>query len=251
MFVLGVLVAVGYALFRRLVWRYPRRPTLSRDGADHPAADRRRGPHRVARRGASASPRYGDPDAGWAVAANPLALRPAAVSAASRAAGRLRASSSGRTSRWSASSWSTCRARSTSTSSRRSSTPRCASCKPRGELPAMDLEARDAALRRQDHRGPVVEGPARRLHVHRVRPLPGRVPGLGDGQAAQPQDDDHGHPRDVGRGGGRRAAHPVDQARRRDRRRPRHRHARSSTPPSRTTRSGTASPAAPASRRAR
>ncbi|MEX2546185.1 MAG: hypothetical protein WD830_00155, partial [Chloroflexota bacterium] len=32
MFVLTVLGAVAYALFRRLVWRYPRRTTLSRDG---------------------------------------------------------------------------------------------------------------------------------------------------------------------------------------------------------------------------
>src|SRR5262245_39855367 len=32
LFVLGVLVMVVYALFRRLIWRYPRRTTLSRDG---------------------------------------------------------------------------------------------------------------------------------------------------------------------------------------------------------------------------
>ena len=37
------------------------------------------------------------------------------------------------------------------------------------------------------HRGLHVEGPARLLHVHRVRPLPGPVPGVGDGQAAEPQ----------------------------------------------------------------
>ena len=83
---------------------------------------------------------------------------------------------------------------------------------PRGELPAMDLEAETAPFRRQDHRGPVLEGPARRLHVHRVRPLPGCLPGVGDGQAAQPQDDDHGPARDVGRGGGGRAAHPLHPA---------------------------------------
>ena len=46
--------------------------------------------------------------------------------------------------------------------------------------------------------------------MHRVRPLPGRLPGLGDGQAAQPQDDDHGPARDVGRRGAWRRVAAVD-----------------------------------------
>ncbi len=49
-------------------------------------------------------------------------------------------------------------------------------------------------LRHQDDRGPLVEGPPGRVHVHRVRTLPGGVSGVGHGQAAQSQDDDHGHP---------------------------------------------------------
>ncbi len=53
---------------------------------------------------------------------------------------------------------------------------------------------RDGPVRGQDHRGPVLEGPARRLHVHRVRTLSGRLPGVGDRQAARPQDAHHGHP---------------------------------------------------------
>ncbi len=71
MFVLGVLVMVGYALFRRLVWRYPRRTTLSRDGViillligGVVATEWFAEAFRLAA--------YGDPDAGWAVVALPL-----------------------------------------------------------------------------------------------------------------------------------------------------------------------------------
>jgi len=72
LFVLAVLGAVGYALFRRLVWRQPRRLTLSRDGVvillliggvvvtEWVAEGMRIAAH-------------GDPDAMWAVAAAPLA----------------------------------------------------------------------------------------------------------------------------------------------------------------------------------
>lgn len=71
MFVIGVLVMVGYALFRRLVWKHPRRTTLSRDGVvillliggvvtTEWFAE-------AFRIGA-----YSDADAGWAVAALPL-----------------------------------------------------------------------------------------------------------------------------------------------------------------------------------
>ena len=59
---------------------------------------------------------------------------------------------------------------------------------PRGELPKMDLEDEDATFGLQDAPGPRLEGPARRLHLHRVRPLPGGLPGLEHRQAAQPQD---------------------------------------------------------------
>ena len=49
---------------------------------------------------------------------------------------------------------------------------------PRGELPAMDLEDETATFGLRTLAGPRLEGPARRLHLHRVRPLPGRLPGL-------------------------------------------------------------------------
>ena len=159
---------------------------------------------------------YGDPDAGWAVVAMPLALV-----LGRRSSGSRRCQTGYAVFFWAnvvarqLASSSTCRAPSTSTSCTAFFNAGLRKLQPRGELPAMDLEADDGALRRQDDRGPVVEGPARRLHVHRVRALPGGVPGLGDRQAAQPQDADHGHPRDVGRGGGGRAAHPLDPARRR------------------------------------
>ena len=71
-FILTVLGAVAYALFRRLVWRYPRRTTLSRDGivililiAGVVITEWFAEAFRLAR--------FGDPDAGWAVAAAPLA----------------------------------------------------------------------------------------------------------------------------------------------------------------------------------
>jgi Fe-S oxidoreductase len=71
LFVLGVLVAVAYALFRRLVWRYPRRTTLSRDGVvillligGVVLSEWLAEAFRIAR--------FGDPDAAWALMANPL-----------------------------------------------------------------------------------------------------------------------------------------------------------------------------------
>ncbi|MGI8928347.1 MAG: (Fe-S)-binding protein [Candidatus Limnocylindrales bacterium] len=73
MFVLTVLVAVAYALFRRLVWKYPRRTTLSRDGivillliGGVVVTEWFAEAFRIVA--------YGDPDAGWAVAATPLGL---------------------------------------------------------------------------------------------------------------------------------------------------------------------------------
>ncbi len=73
LFVLGVLVMVGYALFRRLVWRYPRRTTLSRDGViillligGVVLSEWLAEAFRIAA--------FGDPDAGWAVMAFPLSI---------------------------------------------------------------------------------------------------------------------------------------------------------------------------------
>ncbi|MEP7379981.1 MAG: (Fe-S)-binding protein, partial [Chloroflexota bacterium] len=73
MFVLGVMVMVGYALFRRLVWRYPRRTTLSRDAllilfliGGVVLSEWLTEGFRIAA--------YTDPDAGWAVMAAPLSV---------------------------------------------------------------------------------------------------------------------------------------------------------------------------------
>ena len=63
--------------------------------------------------------------------------------------------------------------------------------------------ARGRDVRPEVAPGPRLEGPARRLHLHRVRPLPAGLPGLEHRQAAQPQDVHHGHPGHVGRGGAR------------------------------------------------
>ena len=74
---------------------------------------------------------------------------------------------------------------------------------------------RERDVRAEDAAGPRLEGPARRLHLHRVRPLPGGLPGLEHRQAAQSQDVHHGHPGHVGRGRARPRPHPelADRAR--------------------------------------
>src|SRR3954469_17462660 len=73
LFVLGVLVMVGYALFRRLVWHYPRRTTLSRDSiiillliGGVVLSEWLAEGFRLAA--------FGDPDAGFAVMALPLSI---------------------------------------------------------------------------------------------------------------------------------------------------------------------------------
>src|SRR3954469_9331327 len=73
LFVLGVLVMGGYALFRRLVWRYPRRTTLSRDSiiillliGGVVLSEWLAEGFRLAA--------FGDPDAGFAVMALPLSI---------------------------------------------------------------------------------------------------------------------------------------------------------------------------------
>ena len=72
-FILVVLAAIAYALFRRLVWRYPRRVTLSRDGVvillligAVVVSEWFAEAFRIAA--------YGDPDAAWAIAAYPLSI---------------------------------------------------------------------------------------------------------------------------------------------------------------------------------
>ena len=72
-FILSVLGAVGYALFRRVIARYPRRVTLSRDGVvillligGVVVTEWFAEAFRLAA--------FGDPDAGWAIAAYPLSL---------------------------------------------------------------------------------------------------------------------------------------------------------------------------------
>jgi Fe-S oxidoreductase len=72
-FIIGVLGAVGYALFRRILARYPRRVTLSRDGVvillligGVVVTEWLAEAFRLAA--------FGDPDAGWAIAAYPLGL---------------------------------------------------------------------------------------------------------------------------------------------------------------------------------
>ena len=86
---------------------------------------------------------------------------------------------------------------------------------PRGRAAGDGPRGRGRDVRHPDGRRPVVEGPARRLHLHRVRPLPAGVPRLEHRQAAQPQDVHHGHPPRGGRGGARPPAHPelADRAR--------------------------------------
>ena len=210
LFVLGVLVMVGYALFRRLVWRYPRRMTLSRDAlvillliGGVVLSEWLAEGFRIAA--------FGDPDAAWAVAGLPAIpaadgdLRPVGT------AGGLRPLLLGE--RRAGQLLPGLPAALQAPAHRHGILQRRA---------AQDAAARRAAgngsrgagrpIRRQDHRGPVLEGPARRLHLHRMRPLPGGLSSMGHGQAAQSQDDDHGHPRDGGRVGGGRAADPVDQA---------------------------------------
>ena len=77
-------------------------------------------------------------------------------------------------------------------------------------------------VRPEDAPGPRLEGPSRRLHLHRVRPLPGGLPRLGHGQAAEPQDLHHGYPRHVGRGRTWARPHPELADRSRDLRPRRH-----------------------------
>ena len=103
-------------------------------------------------------------------------------------------------------------------------------------------------VRPQDPPGPRLEGPARRLHLHRVRPLPGGLPGLEHrASRSTPRHFIMGI-RDMSvEARARHRHHPELADRPRDVRPRRHDRPpgraaarRSSTPPSRTTRSGTA-----------
>ena len=158
LFVLGVLVMVGYALFRRLVWRYPRRTTLSRDAliillliggvvlSEWLAEGFR---HRRFRRSGRGLGGHGATRCRRAQG-SPLGKRPAgglrAFLLGQRRAGQLLPGLPAAlkhlhivTAFFNAA---------------------LRKMRPRGELPAMDLEAAGRPIRRQDHRGPVVEGPA-------------------------------------------------------------------------------------------
>ncbi len=83
----------------------------------------------------------------------------------------------------------------------------------------IDLEAARGGhpLRRRDPEGPVEEADARPVLVHRVRPVPGGMPGVGDRQAALAEAADHGPPRPRGRRGRRRGRAPAARPERRDR----------------------------------
>ena len=190
---------VGWALARRLVAR-PRAPDAVARRADHPAAHRRRGRDRAAGRGVPAGRATATPTPPGTSWPTRLSVVFGGLAPEAQLAG-LRASSAGRT------SLLVCfflvylpRSKHLHIATAFFNTA-LRKLKPRGELPAMDLEAETARFGVKTIEDLSLEGPARRLHLHRVRPLPGRLPGLGDGQAAQPQDADHGPARDVGRGG--------------------------------------------------
>ena len=94
------------------------------------------------------------------------------------ARGRSSRCSGGRTSRSSPRSCATCRSRKHLHIATSFPNIWFRKLAPRGELPKMDLEDEDATFGLQDAPGPRLEGPPRRLHLHRVRPLPGGLPGL-------------------------------------------------------------------------
>ena len=75
----------------------------------------------------------------------------------------------------------------------------------RGRLEPLRFDEDDArggdALRHRDRRGPDVEADDGRVLVHRVRALPGRLPGVRDRQDAVAQARDHGRARPPVRGG--------------------------------------------------
>ena len=206
----GVLAALGYLFVRRLVLR-PTRLTLDRTGlliltmiASSSSTEFFAQAFEVAA--------YGDIPG--AVVANALAV-PLRASAHGGHGGRVRRSSGGRT--CSCSPRSCCSSPRTSTSTSYTSfvnvwfrklgpTRRAAEDGPRG---------RDGHVRAADAPGPRLEGRPRRLHLHRMRTLPGGVPGLEHGQVAQPQDLHHGHPGHVRDGRADDRPHPqlTDRAR--------------------------------------
>jgi hypothetical protein len=67
---------------------------------------------------------------------------------------------------------------------------------------------RERDVRAQVAAGPRLEGPARRVHLHGMRPLPRGLSGLEHREAAQSEDVHHGHPGHVGRSGARAQPHP-------------------------------------------
>ena len=84
-----------------------------------------------------------------------------------------------------------------------------------GALRKLDLESEDARLRRTHREGPLLEGGARHLLLHRVRALPDPLPDLRHRQAAQPQggEPDAPAPPRRGPGAGARRARPRPRRR--------------------------------------
>ena len=228
--------------YRRLVSR-PRRLTLHPRRADHPGDDRRgRGDGAAGRRSSRSPVRRHRRARSW-----PTPWRSRSRSLGTGSVRRPDSRScGGPTSRWSRRSSSTCRSASTSTSSRASSTSTSASSR------------HAASCRRWTSRPRTRRSACKTLQDLGWKDLLdgftctecGRCqdacPAWNTGQAAQPQDVHHGHPRHVRRGRARPQPHPELADRPRDvrPRRPRsdaRRSARrSSTTRSRMTRSGTA-----------
>ena len=115
-----------------------------------------------------------------------------------------------------------------------------------GEAPH-DRPREHGTFRRRARRGPDVEADARRLHVHRMRPVPRGVPDRADRQAARPEDLHRQRPRRRVRGRRRESWRRPTVAANRSRARG----ATSSAAGSRRTRSGPARCAGSARRRAR
>ena len=86
----------------------------------------------------------------------------------------------------------------------------CRRLPPRGGAAQARPRVRGRPLRHRHREGPLLEGGPRRLHLHRVRPLPDPLPDLRHRQAAQPQGGQPGAPppprtRRAGAGGAGRA----------------------------------------------
>ena len=147
-----------------------------------------------------------------------------------RARGRLRGAVVGAHARSSRHSSPTCRSASTCTSPR-ASQHLLSQARAARRAAEAGSRGRDRDIRAEDPPGPRLEGPAGRLHVHRMRSLPASLPGLAHREAAQSEDIHHGHPGHVGRGRARPQPHPELADRARDVRARRHAASRGARPP--------------------